>query len=49
MWPFLKFNILNVVNSLSDETPNDELFGMHKSFIDPNEPPNVNPPVYKPP
>ena len=36
--PFLKFYILNVVNSLSHWTPNGEIFDIHKSSVSPKDP-----------
>ena len=33
---------LNVVISLSDWTPNGKFFGIHKSPVNPKEPPNIS-------
>ena len=40
---------MNVVNSLSDGTPNWEVFDMNKSSINPKDPSNLSAPNISPP
>ena len=42
--PFKEFCVLNVVISLSDWTPNVEIFGIQKSPVKPKLPPNISSP-----
>ena len=41
---FLKFHAVNVVISLSDLTPNSGISGVHKSPVNPEDPPNISNP-----
>ena len=46
---FMRFYALKVVINLSDWKPNGEYFGIHKSFVDPKDLPNMGPsPAYSP-
>jgi len=47
--PYLKFYVLNLVNSFSDWTPSGGIFGIHESSVNLKDPPKISPLENKPP